>query len=47
MISQFPEWGLFRCDDPKCIGYGHSFGDRGYGYPVCPSTVTKPEGAGK
>ena len=28
------EW----CEDPECPGYGKQLVDRGYGYPVCPST---------
>lgn len=27
-----------RCDDLYCKGYDKQFVDRGYGYPVCPST---------
>lgn len=27
-----------KCDDPACAGFGKQFVDRGYGYPVCPST---------
>lgn len=27
-----------RCTDKKCKGYGKQYVDRGYGYPVCPST---------
>lgn len=27
-----------RCDDKKCKGFGKQYVDRGYGYPVCPST---------
>ena len=27
-----------RCDYPKCPGYGKLLVDRGFGYPVCPST---------
>ena len=27
-----------RCTDKKCKEYGKQYVDRGYGYPVCPST---------
>ena len=27
-----------RCDDKKCKGFGKLYVDRGYGFPVCPST---------
>jgi len=26
------------CDDPNCPGLGQQYVDRGYGFPVCPST---------
>jgi len=27
-----------RCNDKECKSFGKEFVDRGYGYPVCPST---------
>ena len=27
-----------RCQNKKCPCYGQELVDRGYGYPVCPST---------
>jgi len=31
------------CEDPKCRCYGQKLVDRGYGYPVCPSTPFKED----
>lgn len=30
-----------RCQNKKCPCYGQELVDRGYGYPVCPSTQQK------
>jgi len=30
-----------RCNDKNCPRYGEKLVDRGYGYPVCPSTPPK------
>jgi len=30
-----------RCNDPECSRFGEPLVDRGYGYPVCPSTPPK------
>jgi len=32
-----------RCNDKKCKGFNKEYVDRGYGYPVCPSTPKKRE----
>lgn len=29
---------MSRCQDKNCSCYGEELVDRGYGYPVCPST---------
>ncbi len=34
---------ITRCGDRKCKNYGKPFVDRGYGYPVCPSTPQNHE----
>lgn len=30
-----------RCQDPHCMCFGDLLVDRGFGYPVCPSTPEK------
>lgn len=32
------EYKVQKCEDPDCPCYGQELVDRGYGYPVCPST---------
>ena len=31
-----------RCNKTGCDGFGKEFVDRGYGYPVCPTSPPRP-----
>ena len=38
MISRYIPTNTCRCEERGCICYGQALVDKGYGYPVCPST---------
>ena len=38
MISRYIPTRTRRCEEMGCPHYGQPLVDRGYGYPVCPST---------
>ncbi|MDY6887724.1 MAG: hypothetical protein SVV88_08775 [Pseudomonadota bacterium] len=38
---EMDEYKVQRCEDPDCPCFGQELVDRGYGYPVCPSTQQK------